>query len=183
MFLKKRNIISMIMILCLSTIFAQGQMQQDQSSEAQLLFQEYNQLNQQIQQLQQQAMNDENIAQKGEALDKEITDAMVKNNPEIKKSLDKRDNIISQYQAAEQSGDQQKMQSLGQEFQSVSQIIQTEQQKVIQQPEIGSHLQEFETLVMQKMEAINPETPQLLSKLEQLRNKLMTMQQQQPNQN
>ncbi|MCZ7602971.1 MAG: hypothetical protein M5R37_08885 [Melioribacteraceae bacterium] len=97
--------------------------------------------------------------------------------------MDKRDNIISQYQAAEQSGDQQKMQSLGQEFQSVSQIIQTEQQKVIQQPEIGSHLQEFETLVMQKMEAINPETPQLLSKLEQLRNKLMTMQQQQPNQN
>lgn len=182
MFLKKRNIISIIMILCFSTIFAQGQLQQGQPSEAQLLYQEYAQLNQQIQQLQQQAMNDENVAQKGEALEKEITDAMLQNNPEIQKSLDKRDNIISQYQSAEQSGDQEKMQSLGQDFQSVTQIIQTEQQKVIQQPEIGLHLQEFETLVMQKMESINPETPQLMAKLEQLRNKLMTMQQQQPNQ-
>ena len=183
MFLKKRNIVLIGMILCYSTFFAQGQMQQGPSSEAQLLFQEYNQLNQQIQQLQQQAMNDEKISQKGEALEKEINKAMLKNNPEIKKSLDKRDNIISQYQSAEQSGDQQKMQSLGQEFQSVSQIIQTEQQKVIQEPEIGSQLQEFETLVMQKMESINPETPQLMAKLEQLKNKLMTMQQQQPNQN
>lgn len=178
-FHKKTNLMVILMILCFSTIFAQGQTPQTTPDpETQKLYQEYGQLNQQLQQLQQQAMADEKIAEKGEALDKKMTAAMVVNNPQIQETLDQRDKIISQYETAQQSGDQQTLMQLGQQFQSISQKIQVEQQKVMQNPELQTEMLEFESMVMNKMEEINPNAPQLISQMQALRDKLMSAQNQ-----
>jgi cell fate (sporulation/competence/biofilm development) regulator YlbF (YheA/YmcA/DUF963 family) len=169
------------MILCLSTIFAQGQLQPQQDEETQKLYQEYNQLNQQLQQLQQEALSDEDIAQKGEALNNKITGAMVEKNPQIKETLDDRDKLIADYETAQQSGDQEALEQLGQQYQALSEKIETEQQKVMQNPELQTELQKFESLVMTKMEEINPSTPQLFGQMETLRNKLISQQKQDQN--
>lgn len=175
----KLSIIIMFMILCFSTTFAQGQpqTQSQEQTEAQQLYQEYAQLNQQLQQLQQQAMQDESISKKGEALDKKVRDAMIANNPDIKSTLDKRDEIMAKYQEAQQAGDQETLMQLSQSFQSISKTIQAEQQKVMQQPELQSELQDFQTILKAKMEEINPNTSQIISRLQELQAKLMSIQQ------
>lgn len=178
MFKNTFNIVAMIMILCLSTTLAQGQSPQQLPPEVQQLYQEYAQLNQQLQQLQQQAMQDEKIASKGEALDKKIREAMIANNPDIKATLDKRDEIMEKYQTAQQAGDQNTLMQLQQSFQGISQTIKSEQQKVLQQPELQSDMQEFQTMVRNKMEEINPNTSQIISRLQDIQTKIMTMQQQ-----
>lgn len=182
LFKQKISSIMTILMLCVSISFAQGQLQQtpqqQPQNEAQQLYMEYNQLNQQLQQLQQQAMADEQIAQQGEALDEKITDAMVEKNPKIQETLDKRDELINNYQAAQQSGDQEKIQQLNQEFQAVSQKIQTEQQQVMSNPELKSDVEAFQETVMNKMEEINPEVPQLMNRMQEIRAQLSAMEQQ-----
>lgn len=178
-FNNKMNLMVMLMILCLGTVFAQGQMQQmpQQQNPAQQLYMEYQQLSQQLQQIQQQAMQTEPLATEGEQLDQKITDAMVENNPEIQTSLDKRENLISQYQTAQQAGDQAKLQQLQQEFQQVNQKIQSVQQQVMAQPELKADVEAYQEKVMTKMEEINPEVPQMLTRMETIGQQLSQMQQ------
>ncbi len=179
-FNKKMNMMVMLMILCISTVFAQGQMQQQpqQQSQAQQLYMEYQQLQQQLQQLQQQAMSEGKLAEQGEALDAKITDAMLENNPDIQSSLDKRDDIIAQFQQAQQSGDQTKIQQLNQKYQTVNQKIQAEQQKVMGQPEIKEDVDDYQKKVMSKMEELNPDVQQMMDRMREIGAMLSAMQQQ-----
>jgi len=179
-FTKLRNLF-ILMILCLTTVWGMDQQLKPLPQETQQklteLYMKYNQLNQQLKQTQQQAMQDTKIAEKGEALDSRIKELMVKNNPSIKKTLDKREEIIASYKEAQQSGDQEAQQQLDQDFKNISQAIQVEQKKVMQQPEIQKDMNEFQTMLMEKMKEINPKTPELIDQTRQVQAQLMSLQQ------
>lgn len=170
------GIVTLILFVTVS-VFAQSQ--QQPQSEGQQLYQEYIQINQQVQQIQQQAMADEDIQNMTQEFSDKLEAAIVEENPELQSAVDKKNELIDQFEKAQQAGDQEQLQQISQDYEAVNQELQPAQQQIMQQEEFRTEAQEIETAVMAKMEEINPETPQLLAKMNELRTKLQQMQGQQ----
>jgi hypothetical protein len=158
-----------------SPLFAQSEeVNEDAAAE---LFAEYVQINQRLQTVQQKALQDEELSERSVAFVQRVELEMVKNDPSVRTMLDKRNRIVQDFETAQENGDSEEMESLQQEFILLSQQIQSHQTAALQNEELFQEGKQLETLVIEKMEEIDPEVPNLLSRVETIGKELQNYQQ------
>ena len=164
------KISGLIIFVFAAATFAQGN--QDTTKNLQQIYMEYQQINQKLQSVQQQAMADSEIAEKSRKFSDKLDSAMVKENPSDKGKLEKRNEIINNFQEAQKTGDKEKMMKLQQDYKSVSQELMVHQQKVMENEKLQKEGKELNNVLVQKMTQIDPEVPNLIGRLELLGKKL-----------
>ena len=171
-----KNIFSALIVILFfsSTVLAQMQPQ----NQMQQLFQEYQQLNRSLQQIQYQALQDTLLADKSDKLSTKIEEEIIKNNPDLKGKIDRRNEIINQFQNVQEGGNQANVQSLQQEFQTLTQELTPYQQKAMQNEELRDMSIELENEMLEKMKEINPQTPEIISRIEEIGRQVQALQQQ-----
>lgn len=164
------KLLGMIIFVFATVTFPQGN--QDTTKNLQQVYMEYQQISQRLQSIQQQAMADSEIAEKSKKFSDKLDSAMVKENPSDKEKLEKRNEIINNFQEAQQSGDKEKMMKYQQDYKSISQELMVHQQKVMENVKLRKEGKELNNVLVQKMTKIDPEVPNLIGKLELLGKKL-----------
>jgi hypothetical protein len=163
--------LNVIAVSLIATFLTPAQSQEE-------LYQEFMQLNQQLQQIQQQALSDKDI----EAMNLDFSDrleaAMIEEEPEIKSTINKRNQLIEKFEKERDNASQEQLEEIRNEFEEVTQKLQPMQELILQKEEFQSDIHKIENAVMDKMEEINPETPQMLARMNELGLKLQQMQEQ-----
>ena len=160
----------MIILISAAVTFAQGK--QDSTNNLQQFYMEYQQISQRLQSVQQKALADSEIAEKSKSFSDKLDSAIIKENPSDKKKIAKRDEIINNFQDAQQKGDQEKMTKLQQDYKTISMELQPHQQKVMQNEKLREEGIELNNELVQKMTSIDPGVPKLIQRLEFLGKKL-----------
>lgn len=174
MLIKNRLLyVTIIVMMFATTIYSQGQQQMD---EGQQLYMQYSILNQQLQELQQQALSDDKIAEQGQALNDKINSIVISNHPDAEQLMSQRNQIIEDFQKAQETENQEKQMELQGQYQQVNQKIELYQNEVVQQPEIQSEVMNFELVVMNKMKELNPDVETMINRLQNLRSQLEALQ-------
>lgn len=167
-----KYLLNITVIITLGAVLTQAQSQEE-------LFEEYNQLNQQLQQIQQQALADEEIASMSEELSNKIEAAMIKENPDLESDISRRNELVEEFDKSINSASEEELESIRNEYAEINQKIQPVQQQMIEKEEFLAQVQSIEQAMVDKMEEINPETPQLMKRLNELVAKLQSQQNQQ----
>jgi maltodextrin utilization protein YvdJ len=174
MLIKKRLLYATVIVMMFATtIYSQKQQQMD---EGQQIYMQYSLLNQQLQELQQQALSDDKIAEQGQALNDKINSIVISNHPDAEQLMSQRNQIIEDFQKAQETENQEKQMELQGQYQKVNQKIELYQNEVVQQPEIQAEVMNFEQVVMNKMEELNPNVEEMINRLQDLRTKLEALQ-------
>jgi hypothetical protein len=115
---------------------------------------EIQELQQQLEPVQRQALEDEALAAQLEALQLRIDASMREAGPEVFERIDRFQEEVA---AAEAAGDQERMQTLMVQAQGIQQEAQALQAMVFERPEIRAAVEEFEAAHRAKMIAIDPD--------------------------
>jgi chromosome condensin MukBEF ATPase and DNA-binding subunit MukB len=166
--------------IIISTIFllafpASAQGTDEQNEKAAKLYEEYMEINQRLQMIQQQALNDEIFLKRSQDFAGKVEAEMIKKDPTVQNKLEQRDSVIEEYQQAETEGSQEKIMAVQQKYQAIMQELQAHQNEAMQNEELLKEGEELEAALIQKMEEIDPEVPQLLAKLNQIGTELRSM--------
>jgi len=171
MFYKKIiKILGLFTFAFFSLTFAQD----DQNSNKELKeeYIEYQLISQKLMSIQQQALSDSEIAKQSTTFGKKLDSAMVEETPSIKQKLEKRDEIIDNFQEAQENGNQDKILKLQEDYKSISGELQVHQQNALQDENLRKEGEELNEKVIQKMTDIEPDVPKLFSRLKVLGEKL-----------
>lgn len=136
--------------------------------EAQELIVEIQQVQSNLQQIQQQAMADPEIQAEQQAIGQEIQLAMAESNPDVPQQMQRLETLMTEAQAAQASEDAAKMQEIVAEARELDTRLQAAQAEAIQRPEIAPRVQSFQTKLQEKMLELDPTTPQLIQRLQEL---------------
>ena len=160
-----------LMILVFSS-FISAQTDDNSTGDIQKMYIEYQLINMKLQSIQQQALSDSEIAEKTEKFGEALDSAMVKKNPSIKEKLIKRDAIINDLEEAQQNGDKDKISKLQNDYKSISDELQPHQQNALEDEGLRNKGEKLNKALVKKMTEIDPEVPNLFSRLEVLSEKL-----------
>lgn len=151
---------------------------QTPNEETQKLYQEYMTLNQELRAIQQKAFQDSAIAKQAEELSDMIDKKMREIDPEAKKLIQQRDSIETEFQTAQNAGDQGKIEKLQQDYQELSTQLTPLNQQVMQMEDVQKKQQKLNSDMIQKMQEIDPQTQSKIQRLNEIQQQL---QQSQPN--
>lgn len=157
-----------VLILPLSiSIFAQ-----DINGDSQV-YQEYREISQRLQELQLAALSDLEIAKQAEEFSKNLERAMIEEDSSIIEKLNRKDDIVDQYENTEKQGNETEMLKLQQEFNHITQDLLVHQRNVLEKNnEIKEEGENLEKALFEKMKQLDPEVPVLISRLESLGNQI-----------
>ncbi len=164
-------------LFLLSTGLLSTQAQQ-QEEEFQQLYEEYLEINQRLQELQQQALQDEEVAEHYETYSEFLDEKLKETDERAAELVEKRQDTIELIETAQEAGDFERMQELQQGYQQLNQELQPFMQEVMADPEVQQEREEFEEVLIDKMEDIDPETMPLLNRMNELSNQLDRLMQQ-----
>lgn len=139
--------------------------QQEMDPEMMAQIMEIQQLQQQLEPIQRQAMEDTALAAQLEALQLRIDASMREAGPEVFERIDRFQDEVA---AAEAAGDQERMETLMMQAQGIQQEAQALQAAVFEQPEIRVAVEEFEAAHRARMIAIDPAAEELLKRMDEL---------------
>ncbi len=122
--------------------------------------------------MQQQALSDDEILKKSDEFTEKLETEMIKKSPSVKEKLEHRNDIISDYEEAREMNDEKRMADLQHEFKLLSEEILLHQIDALQNADLKAEGDKLEAAVLNKMEQIDPEVPQLIARLETLENEL-----------
>ena len=160
-----------IIIFVISTVvIAQNNPQQNQK--AQKIYQQYQEISQQLEGVQKQALEDEKIQKQSEEFTQELKTEMIRQDSSVEGKISRQEKLMEEYKKAQASGSKEEMTAIQQKFQGVSQDLQSVQQKALQNPELVKERDEFNNALIAKMTEIEPKTPDLLAQLQSLSQKL-----------
>ncbi len=168
-----KNIVAVLLLFSGGLVFAQTQ-----DEEFQQLYQEYMELNQRLQQIQQQALQDENVAEHAEEYSAFVDEKLREIDPRAGDLVEQREETIDLIQAAQAEGDFESIQELQQGYEQISQQLQPYMQQAMADEEVQERRNEFEEILVGKMEEIDPETVPLFNRMAELSEKLDRMMQQ-----
>lgn len=166
-----KYLLNITVIVAFGAVLTSAQSQEE-------MFEEYNQLNQQLQQIQQQALADKEIASLSEQFSTKLEAAMIKENPEIESAISRRNELVEKFDKSVNSATDEELESIRNEYTEVNQKIQPVQEQMMQKEEFQAEVQNIEQAMVNKMEEINPETPQLMKRLNELVAELQAQQNQ-----
>jgi hypothetical protein len=133
---------------------------------------EMQQLHLRLSQLQERALQDPELSARQDSLGMRIRLAMESIDPALPQQMGRIEEMEGQAAAAEARSDQAALQQLNAEAQQIQQQFLAAQQKALQQPELAAELTAFQTLLEQKILAVDPAAPQLLARFQELERKL-----------
>lgn len=160
-----RSAVVLVFLFSAGSVFAQDE-------ELQQLYQEYMQINQRLQELQQRALMDEAVAEKAEEYSDFVDAKLRELDPRAAELVQKREETIDKMQIAQEEGDFESIQELQYEYQEISQELQPYLQRAMQDEEVQRRQQEIEEVLIAKMEEIDPETIPLLNRMMELSEKI-----------
>lgn len=164
----RKVVVILIFSLFFSPIYSQSK-QSDQQLYPRFAF-----LNQEIEKIHKQALENEEVANRGIKLNNKINNLMMMKYPEAKKLVTQKEEIKNQFNQAKQSGgSQETLLAIKKQYKDISIKIDQYQNKVLQSPEIRKEAQAFEDFVRDKMRQINPDVDNMIAQLEDLRKQLM----------
>lgn len=144
---------------------APQQQQQQMDPETMALMGEAQELQQQLAPIQEEAMQDEALAAQLQELQERVQAAMRDENPEL---LERMDELEADFMAAQESGDQERVQEVGMEAQAVQGELQALQSAVLEDPELSASVQAFEDAQRERMIEIDPEAGELIDRLDEI---------------
>ncbi|MEX2582927.1 MAG: hypothetical protein WD766_06625 [Gemmatimonadota bacterium] len=138
------------------------------NQEMQALFMEMQQVHQQLEQVQIEALADPELNAQQESLGAEIQLAMAEADPMLEQRMARLEEVMVEGRAAEQAGDTAKRDELGQEFQQIQQHFMSVQQSVVSEPPLAEKVEEFQSDLEATMIRMNPEAESLISRLREI---------------
>lgn len=115
--------------------------------------------------IQEQALQDEELAAQLQDIQTRLEAALREDNSE---AMDRMDEMQGELMEAQAAGDQEQMQALMPEAQSLQQQLQAAQQEVLQRPDLREAIQEFEAANRARMVEIDPAADSLLQRMDEL---------------
>ena len=147
---------------------------QEMDPEVAALVTEMQEIQQQLAPVQQQVMQDPAIAQQLQEVQTSVEEAMREEDPQLFERLDR---VQADLQAAQEAGDQERLQAISAEAQGMQQELQTLQETAIARPEIRQQVDAFEAAQRERMIEIDPAAGDLLDRAEEIQEELMRHQQ------
>lgn len=142
-----------------------GMPQQEMDPEMMQQIMELQEIQQQLEPIQQEALQDEALASQLESLQLQVTTAMQEESGE---ALARMETLQEEMQEAQTAGDEERMQALMAEGQGLQQELQAVQAEVMARPEIRGPVDEFEAAHRARMIEIDPEAEELLDRFDEL---------------
>lgn len=133
---------------------------------------ELQQLHSQLESLQAQALADQSLAARQEALGEEIRLAMESRDTTMISRLDRMEAIEEEAVAAQETNNAQRLQQLLVEANSIQEHLILLQQEVVEQPAIAAKLDVFQNDLQQKMLQLNPNAQQMMDRFRELEENL-----------
>lgn len=149
------------------------------SQTAEEIYQEYLQISQQLQQIQQEAFADKDIENMSKDFSEKLESAIVQDNKDLEPVIEKRKQLIDEFNQIQDTASEVQLKEIQTEFRELSLKLQPAQEKALQKKDIMSDAEELEKAVFEKMEEINPEISLLLQRMNVLENQLQQLQGQQ----
>lgn len=118
--------------------------------------------------IQEQAMQDSAIVAQQNAITQAVRQAMIAADPATAEKLDRFDSLIADLRSAEASGDAAAVASLTAQALELQPQLMAAQQAVMSRPDIEARMEAFFDAVEARMIELDPETPALIERLNQL---------------
>jgi predicted nucleic acid-binding Zn-ribbon protein len=145
---------------------------QEPPQEVQAWLVEMQQLHGRLEGIQEKAMADPTLSEEQQALGTSIREAMMQVDPALEQSMTRMQALEAEAAAAQQQGDQAKLQQIGMEAQQIQQRFVSAQQQALQQPELSAKVEAFQDRLEQKMREVDPEAEKLIARFQELEEKL-----------
>ncbi len=163
-------IVAVMFILSAMVLYSQ-----QNQEEMQELYNESMQLNQQLQAIQQQAYEDPEISFQAEEFNNMIEELIYQADPEAEELLRKQESLEEEFYAAQSEQNSEKIAELQQEYRELDEELNPIRQKVFQREDVIQMQNELETQVLSKMQEIEPDTMNLIERLQVVQTKLNEM--------
>ncbi len=138
---------------------------QDMDPETMELMMEAQELDQQLAPIQQEAMQDEDLAAQLQALQELIQTAMREEDPEL---MGRMEQLEEEFMAAQEAGDQERVQEIGMAAQQIQMEFQALQQRVLDRPDIQEPIDAFEAAQRERMIEIDPEAGDIIDRIDEI---------------
>lgn len=143
------------------------------TEEPQQIRQELEQIQQQLRQIENRALQeDPALQERQEAVSDLLVETMTEIDPAVEGKIERLDGLRAELQSAQQAQDMEKVQELMTEGQQLQQEVVQARAAAMEDETVAGEIEEFETQVVSKMEEIEPETPTLIARAEELASRL-----------
>lgn len=129
-------------------------------------------IHERLESIQQRALQDPQLVTQQQALGESIKTAMEQIDPTLTQSMTRVQGLEVEAQAAQQSGDQAKLQKLAAEAERIQQRFISAQEQALRQPELASRITSFQTRLEKKMAEVDPEATKLIRRFRELESKV-----------
>ena len=136
------------------------------------VFLEFQQVHMQLEDIQNQALQDPQLNATQTEIGSEIRAAMEAQDPTMPDRIARMTTLETEAHAAQQSGDNARLEELVTEAQSIEQHLLALQQSVLQEPAMAARIADFQTQLERKMAEVNPETQALIARFRELESRL-----------
>jgi hypothetical protein len=145
---------------------------EDVTAEASQWLAEIQQIHLRLGQLQEQALQDPELSARRDSLGMRIRVAMETIDPALPQQMGRIEEMEGQAAAAEARSDQAALEQLNAEAAQIQQRFLAAQQQALQQPALAAEVAAFQTMLEQKILAVDPAAPQLLARFQELERRL-----------
>jgi adenylate kinase family enzyme len=167
--LKFMKTVFTIIFLCIS-VSAQDTTDQ---KERQKIIEEYQQISSRLMELQRQALSDIKIAEQAENFSRNLEEAMVQEDSSVLMQINRREEIIEQFEETGNNDNKTTALNLQQEYQEITQNLMVYQQRVLTNNEgLREEGDKLEKALFEKMKELDPGVPELVARLETLGSKI-----------
>jgi chromosome segregation ATPase len=135
-------------------------------------------LHERLEEIQAQALQDPQLRAAQEALGESIKTAMERIDPTLEHAVVRGQTLQTELAAAHRAGDQAKIARTEEQLQRIEQQFFAAQMQAIQQPELASRWQAFQTQLQNRMKRLDPEADDLIARFQEIQMQLMAMAQQ-----
>lgn len=152
-----------------------GQLQIPDSIRAKIA--EFQKIQGRLNDLQQKALNQsEDLRAEEDSLQQTVQNAMLEQDPDLKKNLDRMDSLRSQMDSARSQQDQASMMRISSQAQKLRGQLQNVQDRAMQKPEVRDQMKTFQEDLLAQMKSIDSDTQDLIDRLQTLAKEFQTFQ-------
>lgn len=129
---------------------------------------EAQQIQARLQEIQARALQDPALQAAQDSIGTEMTATMERVDPTFKAQAGRAEALKAEVAAAQQAGDNAKLNQLAAEAEQLQQGFATARQRAMQDPQMAERIQAFQQRIVARMVEVEPETQALLARLQEL---------------
>ncbi|HEV2145907.1 MAG TPA: hypothetical protein VGR37_00670 [Longimicrobiaceae bacterium] len=131
---------------------------------------EAQQIQARLQQIQARALQDPALQAAQDSIGDQLTATMERVDPTFRAQAERAEALKAEVQAAQQAGDNAKLNQLAAEAEQLQQGFASARQRAMQDPQMVERIQAFQQRIVARMAELDPETHTLLARLQELKN-------------